>query len=71
MDLGSRILLTADRWHLDAVLFTVRGITHEVSQGGWSWISTYQLEELPTGTRWLTLDGDTNHGLDGTATLAY
>lgn len=70
LDVGSRVLLSADRWKVDAVRMVVRSISHEVSSGGFQWLTTYGLEELPTALEWLTL-GDGFRSLDSSAVLAY
>lgn len=72
LDVGSHVTLSADRWHVDSDRYVVRSIEHDVSGGGLEWETSLGLEELPAvGGDWLTLDGTTAQGLDGSAVLAY
>ena len=46
----------------------VRSIEHDVSHAGLDWVTTFGLEELPTGGDWFRLGSSL---LDGSAVLAY
>ena len=54
---GQHLKVSADRWHLSEVPFVVRSLEHEFSAGGYEYLLTLGLEELPSGGHWLRLDG--------------
>ena len=64
---GDRITLTADRYRIPETLFLSTGADWEMSSGGLVWVSTHQLEALPTHSDWFIIGSSL---LDGSEVLA-
>lgn len=54
-DLTDHITLSADRWHIDTLLFVTTGCRWSVKQGGLEWVVERDLEEITAHTAWFTL----------------
>lgn len=66
--LGDHVTVNAARWGIAGQAFAIVGIGGQMDTGARSWVVTYQLEELPAGAPWFTLDSST---LDSAVSLAY
>ena len=51
--------------------FVIRGLKTEISNGGYIWTTTYQLQQAPTLENLFTIGGTADQGIGGTAILGY
>jgi len=69
-DICDRVAATSTRLSLSAVPYLIRGVTTTVTDGLY-WVTSYKLEEVPTGGNWVTIGGTADQGVGGSAILAF